>query len=65
MNPSTELRDLPIQLARAISDGDVATLERHTSRHPGTAVLGAEPDEPFLRSSTWTCWQLRTPLSVD
>ena len=45
MNPSTELRDLTIQLAHAIGDGDVALLERHTSRHPGTAFLGTDPDE--------------------
>ena len=45
MNPSTELRDLTIQIAQAISDGDVAVLERHTSRHPGTAFLGTDPDE--------------------
>ena len=45
MHPSTELRDLTIQLAQAISDGDVAVLERHTSRHPGTAFLGTDPDE--------------------
>ena len=40
-----ELRDLTIQIAHAISDGDVAVLERHTSRHPGTAFLGTDPDE--------------------
>ena len=28
-----------------IGDGDVAVLERHTSRHPGTAFLGTDPDE--------------------
>src|SRR5215207_3794475 len=37
MNPSTELRDLTIEIAQAISDGDMAVLERYTSRHPGTA----------------------------
>ena len=31
MNPSTELHDLTIQIAHAISDGDVAVLERHTA----------------------------------
>ena len=45
MNPSTELRDLTIQLAQAIGNGDVAVLEHHTSRHPGTAFLGTDPDE--------------------
>ena len=45
MHSSTELGDLTLQLARAISDGDVAVLERHTSRHPGTAFLGTDPDE--------------------
>jgi hypothetical protein len=45
MNPSTELHDLTIQIAQAVSDGDVAVLERHTSRHPGTAFLGTDPDE--------------------
>ena len=45
MNPSTELRDLTIQIAQAISEGDVAVLERRTSRHPGTAFLGTDPDE--------------------
>ncbi len=45
MNPSTELRDLTIQIAQAVSDGDVAVLERHTSHHPGTTFLGTDPDE--------------------
>ena len=45
MHPSTELRDLTIQMAQAVSNGDVAVLERHTSRHPGTAFLGTDPDE--------------------
>lgn len=45
MHPSTELRDLTIQIAHAIGTGDVAALERHTSRHPGTVFLGTDPDE--------------------
>jgi hypothetical protein len=45
MHPSTELRDLTIQIAQAVSNGDVAVLERHTSHHPGTAFLGTDPDE--------------------
>ena len=45
MHPSTELRDLTLQIAQAISDGDVAVLARHTSHHPGTAFLGTDPDE--------------------
>ena len=45
MHPSTALRDLTLQLAQAISDGDVAVRERYTSHHPGTAFLGTNPDE--------------------
>ena len=45
MHPSTELRDLTIQIAKAIGTGDVAVLERHTSHHPGTAFLGTDPEE--------------------
>jgi len=45
MDPSPELRDLTIQFAQAIGDGDVAVLERHTSRHPGAAFLGTDPAE--------------------
>ncbi len=45
MNPSTELHDLTIQIAGAVNDGDVAVLERHTSRHPGKAFLGTDRDE--------------------
>ncbi len=45
MHPSTELRELTIQIAHAIGTGDVAVLERHTSRQPGTTFLGTDPDE--------------------
>jgi hypothetical protein len=45
MKPAPELRDLTIQIAQAVSDGDVAVLERHTSRHSGTAFLGTDPAE--------------------
>ena len=45
MNPFTELRDLTIQIGHAVSDGDVAVLKRHTSRHPGTVFVGTDPDE--------------------
>ena len=45
MEPSVELRELTKQLARAIGHGDVAFLARHTSRQPGVAFLGTDPDE--------------------
>ena len=45
MEPSAELRDLTIQLAQAVGAGDVAFLERHTSRQPGVSFLGTDPDE--------------------
>ena len=45
MEPSTELRDLPIQIAQAVGAGDVAVLERLTSRQPGVTFLGTDPDE--------------------
>ena len=45
MDPSPELRELTIQLARAVGAGDVDFLERHTSRQPGIAFLGTDPDE--------------------
>ena len=54
MNPSTELRDLTIQIAQAVSDGDVAVLELHTSHHPGTAFLGTDPGSGASDSGTGT-----------
>ena len=45
MTPSTELRELTLLITQAIGAGDVAVLERHTSRHPGAAFLGTDPDE--------------------
>ena len=45
MEPSTELRDLTIQLAQAVGAGDVAMLEGHTSHQPGVTFLGTDPDE--------------------
>ena len=45
MEASIELRDLTLQLVQAISDGDVAVIERSTSRQPGPAFLGTDPDE--------------------
>jgi hypothetical protein len=45
MHPSTELRELTIQIAQAIGGGDVAVLERHPSHHPGTAFLDTDADE--------------------
>ena len=45
MEPSVELRELTKQIARAVGAGDVAFLERHTSRQPGVAFLGTDPDE--------------------
>jgi hypothetical protein len=45
MEPSPELQQLTRRIAQAIGDGDVAFLERHTSRQPGIAFLGTDPDE--------------------
>jgi hypothetical protein len=45
VEPSAALRELTIQIAQAIGAGDVAVLERHTSRQPGVAFLGTDPDE--------------------
>ena len=45
MEPSVELRELTKQLAQAVGAGDVAFLARHTSRQPGVAFLGTDPDE--------------------
>ena len=45
MEPSAELRDLTIQLAHAVGAGDLAFLERHTSRRPEVSFLGTDPDE--------------------
>ena len=45
MESSVELRDLTLQLAHAIGAGDIDFLRRHTSRQPGTAFLGTDPDE--------------------
>jgi hypothetical protein len=45
MESSVELRDLTLRIAQAIGAGDVAFLERHTSRQPGAAFVGTDPDE--------------------
>ena len=45
MEPSLELRELTRRIAQAIGEGDVAFLERHTSRQDGAAFLGTDPDE--------------------
>ena len=50
MNPSTELRDLTIQIAQAVSNGDGAVLERHTP-----AIQGRPSSAPIPTSGgpTW------------
>ena len=45
MEPSTDLRDLTVQVVQAVGDGDVAFLERHISRQADVAFLGTDPDE--------------------
>ena len=45
MEASPELRDLTVRLAEAIGAGDAEVLARHTSRQPGVAFLGTDPDE--------------------
>ncbi len=45
MEPSPELQDLTVRIAEAVGKGDAAFLERHTSRQPGAAFLGTDPDE--------------------
>ena len=45
MEPSTDLRDLTVQVVQAVGDGDVAFLERHIARQADVAFLGTDPDE--------------------
>ena len=45
MEPSPELRDLTLRIARAVGAGDAEFLTRHTSRQAGVAFLGTDPDE--------------------
>ena len=45
MEPSPELRDLVLRSYRALTEGDVAFLDRHTSRQPGLCVIGTEAGE--------------------
>ena len=59
MHPSTELHDLTIKIARAISDGDVAVLERHTSairERPSSARIPTSGGPTWLDCVTrsWT-----------
>ena len=45
MEASPELRDLTLRIAEAVGAGDAEFLARHTSRQPGIAFLGTDPDE--------------------
>ncbi len=45
MEPSPELRDLTLRIARAVGAGDAEFLARHTSGQAGVAFLGTDPDE--------------------